>query len=368
MTTERAAKGTSVSPAYKAVGVDTSEAESGLQKIIARIKTTWPESGFGKVELDIGYFANVVRIDDRTGIAVCTDGVGTKTVIAQMTEKYDTIGIDCVAMNVNDLICVGATPVSLVDYIGIQKADARVLDQIAVGLAAGAAAAGISISGGEIAQLSEIITGFDLVGAAVGRVELDKILVGQDVREGDAVIGIESNGLHSNGFTLARRAFFQEGRYKIGEYVDDLGATVGDELLRPTHIYVRECLEILRTAPSVKAFINITSDGLNNLTRVKADASFEIHHMPDIPPVFRMIERLAGVSKNEMFEVYNMGVGFCIIAGEDSAERIIAILRKYNRNAQRIGYAVADGKREVRIPAFGLRGEKKAFISDDSGR
>src|SRR5262245_56468467 len=203
------------SDVYKETGVDTAEADAGLNDIIARVQKTWPRAGLGRVVLPIGYFANVIELDG-VGLALCTDGVGSKTMIADMMGKYDTIGIDCVAMNVNDLICVGAKPLSLVDYIAVERTDAAMLDAIGVGLCEGARQAGVSISGGETAQLKDVINGFDLVGMAVGRVALDQVLDGRNVRAGDVVIGVRSNGVHSNGYSLARRAFFGNGRYAIG--------------------------------------------------------------------------------------------------------------------------------------------------------
>src|SRR5438552_8834652 len=216
---------------YKSSGVDVGEADAGLRNIIARITATWPQSGLGAVQLPIGYFANVVDIGG-FGLALCTDGVGSKAIVAQMMGKYDTIGIDCVAMNVNDLLCVGARPVSMVDYIAIDRADAAVLDGIAIGLAEGARQSGVSISGGEISQLPDMVRGFDLVGTAVGTVPLDRILVGPDIEPGDRVIGIASNGIHSNGFTLARRALFERGGSSVEEVVPELGGSLGEELLR----------------------------------------------------------------------------------------------------------------------------------------
>src|SRR6266478_5970152 len=192
---------------YRQSGVDTAEADAGLSRIIARVQKTWPRQGLGRLVLPIGYFANVIELDG-VGLALCTDGVGSKTIIASLMQKYDTIGIDCVAMNVNDMICVGAKPVSLVDYIAIEKADAAMLDAIAIGLCEGARQADISISGGETAQLKDIVNGFDLVGMAVGRVDLDKVISGKGVAAGDVVIGVKSSGIHSNGLTLARNAFF----------------------------------------------------------------------------------------------------------------------------------------------------------------
>ena len=199
---------------YRDTGVDTAEADRGLSRIVGRIKATWPTQGAGRVLLPVGYFANVIEWNG-AGLALCTDGVGSKTIIATMMEKYDTIGIDCVAMNVNDMICVGAKPLSLVDYIAIEHADAAMLDDIAVGLAEGARQAGISISGGETAQLGDIVTGFDLVGMAVGSVDLDKVICGKEIVDGDVVIGVKSNGVHSNGLTLARRAFFDGDKFSL---------------------------------------------------------------------------------------------------------------------------------------------------------
>ena len=212
--------------AYKQSGVDTAEADAGLSHIIARVQRTWPQTGLGRVVLPIGYFANVIEMDG-VGIALCTDGVGSKTIIADMMKKYDTIGIDCVAMNVNDMICVGAKPLSLVDYIAVQHTDAAMLDAIGAGLCEGARMAQISISGGETAQLKDIVTGFDLVGMAVGRVDLDKIIDGSRVAAGDVVIGVRSNGIHSNGLSLARKAFFENHRYSIDHKFDELTVTLG---------------------------------------------------------------------------------------------------------------------------------------------
>src|SRR3984885_15390990 len=271
---------------YRASGVDTAEADKGLSHIVRRVQGTWPRHGMGRVVLPIGYFANVVEMDG-TGIALCTDGVGSKTIIASMMEKYDTIGIDCVAMNVNDMICVGARPLSLVDYIAVDRADAAMLDAIGAGLCEGARMARISISGGETAQLKDIVTGFDLVGMAVGRVDLDKVLCGRDVAAGDVVIGVRSNGIHSNGLSLARRAFFEMHGYRVDQPSDELAATLGEELLRPTHIYVPEAMDILGV-PGVKALINITSDGLLNLARVAAPVGFEINALFEPQPIFLM--------------------------------------------------------------------------------
>ncbi len=346
--------------AYKQAGVDTAEADAGLRNIIRRVEGTWPRHGMGRVVLPIGYFANVIEMDG-TGIALCTDGVGTKTIVATMMGKFDTIGIDCVAMNVNDMICVGARPLSLVDYIAIDHADAAMLDAVAAGLCRGAEMAGVSISGGETAQLKEIVNGFDLVGMAVGRVALDKVISGKTVAAGDVVVGVRSSGVHSNGLTLARNAFFAGNRYRLDHKFDELSLTLGEELLRPTDIYVPEAMEILERVKGVKALINITSDGLLNLARVEAKVGFEIDRLIEPHPIFGLIQRLAGVEDSEMFEVFNMGIGFCYVVDPGDVVATIAILERHGRQAQPIGYAVADPDRHVRIHQRKLIGHHKTF-------
>jgi phosphoribosylformylglycinamidine cyclo-ligase len=345
---------------YKQTGVDTAEADAGLGRMIARLRSTWPRSGMGRVVLDIGYFANVIDLDG-IGVALCTDGVGSKTIIADMLGKYDTIGIDCIAMNVNDMICVGAKPLSLIDYIAVQHIDASMLDAIGVGLCEGAKIAGISISGGETAQLKDVVKGFDLVGMAVGRVGLDKVIDGRNVRDGDIVIGVKSSGIHSNGLSLARNAFFEKNKLTVNKKFDELSTTLGEELLRPTDIYVPEAMEIIEQVPGIKALINITSDGLLNLARVNSNVGFEIDHLIEPQPIFNLIQYHADVSDGEMFEVFNMGIGFCYIVDSADAELTLSILKKFNRDARMIGRAVTDPEKTVYIPERELIGRHKTF-------
>jgi phosphoribosylformylglycinamidine cyclo-ligase len=358
------AKVTVIQDHYRDAGVDTDEADAGLARLKSRIVQTWPRAGtLGAVKLDIGYFANVVDINGQ-GIAITTDGIGSKAMIATMLRKYDTVGIDCVAMNVNDLVCVGATPVSMVDYIAIEKVEAAVIDAISIGLCDGAQQANISISGGETAQLKGMVHGFDLAGTAIGHVSLDKILEGQDVREGDILIGIESNGIHSNGLSLARRAFFEKNNYKLSHHFQDLDSDLGTELLRPTHIYVQEALELLRRVPNVRALIHITSDGFLNLTRVKSAVSYVIDGLPPIPPIFSIIQHLDRTDVAEMFSVFNMGIGFCVIVPEADAEMTISIINACGKRAHRIGHATADASRQVKLPKQKLIGQGKHFLPE----
>jgi len=346
---------------HKTAGVDIDAAEAGLQQIVANIKRTWPlPDALGAVKLDIGYFANVIDIGG-IGLAICTDGVGSKTIIAQMMNRYDTIGIDCVAMNVNDAICVGARPLSMVDYIAVERADADILGAIAIGLAAGAKQAGISISGGEISQLKEVIRGVDLIGMAVGIVPLDRIITGRDLVPGDVVIGLESNGIHSNGLTLARHVFFDDAKVAIDHVFPELGIPLGEELLRPTLIYVPEILDVINNIPTVKALINITGDGLLNLPRVEAQVGFLLDDLPPVPAVFRLIQQYGGVDDAEMFEVYNMGVGFCVLVAEKDAASALSILERHGRRAQVIGRVIEDERQGVHLPRQRLIGHGKAF-------
>ena len=346
---------------YKTAGVDADAAQSGLHKIIERIKATWPAlGGVGGVKLDIGYFANVIDIGG-IGLAISTDGVGSKSIIAQMMRRYDTIGIDCVAMNVNDVLCVGARPLSLVDYIAVEEADAEMLGAIAIGLAAGAKAAGISISGGEIAALKDVIRGFDLVGTAIGVVPLDRIITGRDLVPGDVIIGLESSGIHSNGLTLARHVFFTKEKLSIDHVFPELGISLGEELLRPTLIYVPEITDIIEQIPNVKAFVNITGDGLLNLPRVGAKVGFEIDNIPPLPPIFQLIQRHGGVSNAEMYQVYNMGVGFCVLVSEPDRDHALTILRHHGRRAHVIGRVIEDDSKGVYLPRHKLIGHGKMF-------
>jgi phosphoribosylformylglycinamidine cyclo-ligase len=347
---------------YRESGVNTDEAEDGLEKLTKCLRDTWPASPDqeGGVQLDFGYFANVVKIGGQ-GIAISTDGIGSKAMIAWELQKFDTVGIDCVAMNVNDVICVGATPISMVDYIAIEEVRANIIDEISIGLHKGAKEAGVSISGGEIAQLKDMIHGFDLAGTAIGHVSLDKIVVGENIEKGDVLIGVESNGIHSNGLSLARKAFFKSNKYKLSHKFDELDTDLGTELLRPTHIYVREALELLANVQSVKALVHITSDGFLNLNRVKAKVSYVIDNLPPVPPIFRVVQKLEDIDEGQMFFVFNMGIGFCAVVAECDAELALSILSSKGKRAYRIGYATCDSSRTVRLEKEGLVGCGKHF-------
>lgn len=356
---------------YQTAGVDSERADLGLKRIISRVRQTWPQGNEpGALQLDIGHYASVIDAGG-IGLAIATDGIGSKAIIAQMVDRYDTVGIDCVAMNVNDLICVGATPLSMVDYIAVQEPHPDLLDDLSKGLCAGAEMANISISGGETAQLPSVITGykegfgFDLAGTAVGTVPLDKILVGRSIEAGDVIVGIESNGIHSNGLSLARHIFFEQHDYTVETRFPELRQPLGDELIEPTYIYVREVLAVLASDIALKALVHITGDGFLNLNRVDAEVGFVIDQLPPVPPIFSLMQQLGRVSDEEMFRVFNMGVGFCIIVPAHEAERVISMVNEHGKQAYTIGYAVTDPQKHIHIVQKGIVGQDKTFLKSD---
>jgi phosphoribosylformylglycinamidine cyclo-ligase len=318
--------------AYEKAGVSQAGADTAVDALVAGLRKHAAE-GARTVSLP-GHYASVVRLDERTGIAFTTDGVGTKLLIAERLGRWDTVGIDCVAMNVNDLICVGAEPLAMVDYLAVPSADPEVCGAIGVGLGRGAELAGIEIPGGELAQLGDMVSGPDLSGAAIGSVALDAIVDGSRVEPGDAVIGLPANGLHSNGYTLARRALAD-----LDMEDDRLGRPLGDVLLEPTEIYVRAVMDLLASAADVRGLAHITGDGLNNLNRLAAPVGFAIDDPLPVPPIFELIAELGAVGADEMHEVFNMGCGFCCVVAAADEEAALTVLRKHYPDANRVGRA-----------------------------
>jgi phosphoribosylformylglycinamidine cyclo-ligase len=333
-----------VSDAYAKAGVDQSVADSavaGLVKALAAIELGRPSR---QVPLP-GHYASVIRLDERSGIALSTDGVGTKLLLAEQLGRFDTIGIDCVAMNVNDVVCVGAEPLAMLDYIAIQRADPQVCEEVGVGLAKGAELAGIEIPGGELAQLGEMVRGVDVSGACFGTVALDSIVDGSAVEPGDVVIGLPSSGLHSNGYTLARSAL--DGLPLDEDPEGRLRRPLGEVLLEPTEIYVKPVLELLRSEVEVRGLAHITSGGLGNLLRLAAEVGYEIDGPLPVSPIFTLIQERSETSDEEMHEVFNMGCGFCCIVATADEKGALDLLRRHYPGAQRIGSAT-DGPREIR--------------------
>ena len=329
--------------AYAKAGVDQGAADSavaGLVKALGAIQLGRPSR---QVPLP-GHYASVIKLDERTGIALSTDGVGTKLLVAEQLGRYDSVGIDCVAMNVNDVICVGAEPLAMLDYIAIDRADPAVCAEVGVGLARGAELAGVEIPGGELAQLGEMVRGVDVSGACFGTVALDEIVDGSAVQPGDVVIGLPSSGLHSNGYTLARSAL--DGLALDEDPEGRLGRSLGDELLAPTEIYVKPILELLRSEVAVRGLAHITSGGLGNLLRLAAEVGYEIDDPLPVPPIFALIQERSGTPDEEMHEVFNMGCGFCCVVAAGDEDAALDLLRAHHPGAKRVGAAV-DGLHEV---------------------
>lgn len=356
--------------------IDQSETkvEASMEEASMRNVKRWAEQTFSycshaRVCMNLGYFANVIDIGNGIGIAISTDGVGTKIIVAETLERYDTIGIDCIAMNVNDVLCVGARPISMVDYIALQKTSPEFLEQLGRGLSEGAKIAGISIPAGEIAQIPAMLrgvnqnSGFDLVGTCIGIVPPHKINKGADVIPGDVVIGLRSNGLHSNGYTLARKTLLEEGELGLSEFVPELRMTLGDELLKPTSIYVKEVLEVLESGINVKALVHITSDGFMNLARIDAKVGFLLDSVPEPPPIFSLIRTVGNIKNEDMFTVYNMGIGFCLVVGPDDVDKTISILERHNIESSVLGKATDDSG-TVLLPQWKIRGKGRKFEPD----
>lgn len=351
--------------AYARSGVDTEEADRALSRLVLEIS---PTLAFGAPsELGVGHFASVIRVGP-LHLALTTDGVGTKLLIAELAGRYDTVGIDCVAMNVNDLICVGATPLTMLDYIAVEEADPEVFAQLGRGLAEGAKQANVSIVGGETAQVPDMLKGtapgrgLDLVGMAVGVVPDGALIDGSAVKPGDAVIGVASNGIHSNGLTLARRVLLH--RFKLDGYVPDLGTTLADELLRPTRIYVPQAKAIADAGIRVRAMAHITGDGLLNLRRVEAPVGFELFDLPAPPAVFQLIESYGEIPRAEMRVVYNMGIGLAVTVAESDVAATLQAIQATGVDAWHIGTAVDDPERRVRVPSERLVGHSKSFTEE----
>jgi len=297
---------------YAKSGVDIKEEEKAVKALSEKIK--YIRSGIGKPVLT-EHYASILDFGN-FGIAITTDGVGSKTMVCKTMNKFDTIGIDCVAMNVNDIIAVGAEPVAMVDYIAIEKPNEKIMAEIAIGLEKGCKIANITLVGGETATLPDMIRGFDLAGTAIGYVEKDRIITGEKIKPGDVIFGVPSSGVHSNGLTLVRKVIEKAGM----KYTDRFGnRTIGEEILEPTRIYT-EVLDILKDS-EVHGIAHITGGGLLNLQRLKK-VKYVITDPLPAQKIFSFIQELGNVDEDEMYRTFNMGMGFAVILPEDEAESI----------------------------------------------
>jgi len=335
---------------YKKAGVDIDEADKFVKMISPMVKTTFRK----EVLTDIGLFAGLFKLDIKKYkepvLVSGTDGVGTKLKIAFQADKHDTVGIDLVAMCVNDILTVGAEPLFFLDYFAIGKLDAERASQVIKGIVEGCRQAGCALIGGETAEMPGFYkkNEYDLSGFAVGVVNKNEIINGAEIKEGDAVIGVASSGLHSNGFSLVRKVLFDIRKMKIDQYVSELGCSIAEELLKPTKIYVNAFFA-LKGKVKIKGMAHITGGGIpGNLPRIfQKNISAKINKNSwDIPPIFKFIEKIGKIDKKEMYKVFNMGIGYIFIVDKSDVDKTLKTLSKNGYKSYIIG-EILKGKKTV---------------------
>ena len=309
---------------YSEAGVDIDASERATEALIAQIKGVNRKGDGEAIKLDNG-FAGLVKLGEGA-LAMCTDGVGSKLLLAEEMNSIHTVGIDCVAMNTNDLICVGAEPLSFVDYVALDKPDEELMAKIGMGLAEGCKQSNCTLSGGETAILPELVHGFDIAGTSVGYVKQDKIIDGTKIAKGNVLIGLKSSGPHSNGYTLIRKLF-------------DGDKELGKKLVEPTRIYVKEVMELINQV-NVNGIAHITGGGLDNISRINDNFQYVIDNPLPVPSVFDWLQEKGNIETKEMYRTFNMGMGMIIIVNKAEAEKSVSILGKH---AQVIG-SVENGK------------------------
>ena len=307
---------------YADAGVSQDEKAAHIAALVSGL--TFRRRGVGRPLTRIGHFTGLVEFG-KYALSLCTDGVGTKLIVANEMRKWDTVGIDCVAMNVNDMICIGAEPVAFVDYFAIESYDHEVARQNGIGLNRGARMANVSIIGGEVAVLPEIVKGFDLAGTCFGVVERKKVIDGRAIRPGDVIIGLPSRGIHSNGLTLARR-LLRDAALTVFDPVGASSQRWGPALLEPTAIYVRPVHKALEEA-TIHGMAHITGGGVRNVIRLKPSVEFSITDPLEPHTLFRELQTLGGIEDAEMYQTFNMGMGYAIVAPEEETKAIVQALR-----------------------------------------
>ena len=337
--------GISHSEAYAAAGVDIEAGYQGVKMMNRYVQRTLTAD----VISDLGGFGGLFSLDlhglEKPVLVSGTDGVGTKQRIAQLMDRHDTVGIDCVAMCVNDIICCGAKPLFFLDYIAIGKNIPEKVVSLVSGVSEGCVRAGCALIGGETAEHPGTMKpdDYDLAGFAVGVVDRDKILDKNKMQPGDVVIGLPSSGLHSNGYSLVRKVFDVENA-DLGQYYGELGCALGEELLRPTKIYVRPVLAAIEAA-DIRGISHITGGGFyENIPRCIPDglcAKIEKKALC-IPPIFPLLSRMGGISERDMFNTFNMGTGMVLVAAKNSADKALAALHSLGQEAGVIGEIVLD--------------------------
>ncbi|MCL2669986.1 MAG: phosphoribosylformylglycinamidine cyclo-ligase [Syntrophaceae bacterium] len=317
---------------YKEVGVDIDQANSFIERIKPLIKTTARR----EVRGNIGGFGALFRLNiaemHSPLLVSSTDGVGTKLKIAQMMGKHDTVGVDLVAMSVNDVVVQGAEPLFFLDYLAVGKLEVDTSVQIVEGIVQGCLDAGCALIGGETAEMPGFYPPgeYDLAGFCVGVVEQEELIDGSDIRVGDRIIGIASSGLHSNGFSLARHVLFEKGRLDAHAHYEGMELSLGMELLKPTRIYVKPVLNIIKNFP-IHGIVHITGGGFfDNIPRIVPNlcqAVLQRGSWP-IPPIFGLIQKTGEVEEAEMFRVFNMGIGMILIVAETDEREILERMEK----------------------------------------
>ncbi len=326
---------------YKSAGVDIDKANLFVEKIKPLVKTTTRKEvlsgigGFGALfRLDTEKFKNPILVSS-------TDGVGTKLKIAQMMDIHDSVGIDLVAMSVNDVIVQGAEPLFFLDYIATGKIGLDKSVQIVEGIARGCQQAGCALIGGETAEMPGFYVEdeYDLAGFCVGVVEQEKLIDGTGIRVGDRIIGLASSGMHSNGFSLARKVLFEDGKLSVNDTLSGLEGSIGMELLRPTRIYVKPLLNLLKNF-SIKGIVHITGGGfIDNIPRILPSpcaAAMKRDSWP-VPPLFRIIQEMGHIQDTEMLRVFNMGIGMIIVVSEKEAADVMERLEVLGEKSYSLG-------------------------------
>lgn len=328
---------------YKDAGVDIDAGNAAVEQMKEHVRSTFrPE-----VLTDIGGFGGLFALSGNYKEPVLvsgTDGVGTKLKIAFMLDKHDTVGQDCVAMCVNDIVVQGAEPLFFLDYLAVGKMNPARVAEIVSGVAAGCRLSGCALIGGETAEMPGFYPEgeYDLAGFTVGVVERSRIIDGQKIEPGDAVIGLQSAGLHSNGFSLTRKVLLEKTGFQLDAYVPELGRTLGEELLEPTRIYVRSILSILAKT-TVKGMAHITGGGLTeNVPRCLPDGTGVTITKSSwsVPPVFSLIQRLGSVPQEDMYRTYNMGIGYVLVVAAADADKTVALLRSEGETPVLLGEVV----------------------------
>lgn len=336
---------------YSSAGVDVDEGQKAVSLMKQYVKGTFTA---GVLE-DIGGFGGLFALDlkgiQEPVLVAGTDGVGTKLKLAFMMDKHDTIGQDCVAMCVNDILCQGAKPLFFLDYIATGKLNAEKAAEIVKGIAEGCKAAGCALIGGETAEMPGFYpeNEYDVAGFTVGMVDKSKAITGKNIKAGDCIIGIASSGLHSNGFSLVRKLFFELNHMSPQQYVEELGDKLGDVLLKPTKIYVRSVLEVLKVV-DVKGIAHITGGGFyENIPRIlPSDTAVEIDLSSwQIPPIFKLIKEMGNIDNDEMFKTFNMGIGLMMVVNKEDIDTVLNILRQQGEEAYVIGRITAGEKQVV---------------------